>query len=278
MCSRPAVSTITTSASRARAARSRRKRRPPGRPRPWAERIRSDRSAQMSSCSTAAARKVSPAASRTLSSSSRKAVGQFTDGRGLADTVDADDHDDVRSGPSELAFCDFSATRSRISSRNTSRAAAIPCPRGVPRAPASARAVCTPMSAVIRISSRPSSMSSSTLLFSANRSSRSVVSSWRVLARPRRSRLKMPPVSSPGPVLFVDGVWTAADALDAESAGSCCPPDDIASGAGVSSGTGPPSDVPGTSPAASGRAFLRRFVLPEPAQITEALFYSFSAV
>ena len=53
------------------------------------------RSPQISSCSMAAARKVSAAASRTVLPCARSDVRQLADGGGLADSVDADDENDL---------------------------------------------------------------------------------------------------------------------------------------------------------------------------------------
>ena len=54
------------------------------------------RSPQTCSCSRAAARKVSPAASSTDLALRLEIFGQFADGGGLAGAVDAGQHDDER--------------------------------------------------------------------------------------------------------------------------------------------------------------------------------------
>ena len=97
-CRRPAVSTSSTSAPRALRRGAAPRRRGPAASAPGSRAITGApvRSPQILSCSIAAARKVSPAASITLRPSARNLRGELADGRGLAGAVDADHQDHER--------------------------------------------------------------------------------------------------------------------------------------------------------------------------------------
>ena len=94
VCRRPAVSTMTTSRPRASPPRSRRRRPPRDRRRAPSRRSRRRaRPAQISSCSSAAARNVSAAASSDRAPRLVQAARELADRRRLARAVDADDED-----------------------------------------------------------------------------------------------------------------------------------------------------------------------------------------
>ena len=151
-CSRPAVSMRSTSAPAFVASASASKARPAASA-PGARAMTGApaRSPQIFSCSIAAARKVSPAASMTLRPSARKLGGELADGRGLAGAVDADDQDDeaASASASMTSGCATGASTFSTSPARTARTSSG-ADLLVERARREARRRCAPRSSTPR--------------------------------------------------------------------------------------------------------------------------------
>ena len=116
------------------------------------------RSPHTLSCSTAAARKVSPAASITLLALAFVEVGELGDGRGLAAAVDADHQHDMRLAAPDrwraavATGCRISAMSSAKAARTSSSVTSLP-KRSLPSFSTRRAATLTPRSAWISASS-----------------------------------------------------------------------------------------------------------------------------